>query len=190
MGLYHYTVDLTWPGPGSPGVNVWDIRQQALDPTAELQAAVNAIDTFYTSLTSAANFFARPYTAKGRNEAIEINSRTIEPVTGFTRSTSATTVSYSGLDQMIITIRTSLAARRGRGRKFIGPVAGSLMDSNGTPTSGALTTLQTAADALLTASLAGNGWAIGVYSSVDGLFRDATVMTARDYFASLRSRRD
>ena len=190
MGIYHYTVDLSWNGAGSPGVNVWDIRQQALDPTSELALAVDAIDAFYASVVSSGLIYPDGYRATGRNEAIEVNSSQIEAVPGFVHNQSGAGSDFSGLNQMIATIRTSSATRRGRGRKYIGPVAAETLDSDGTPTTGALSALQTACTNLVTASTANNGWAVGVYSSVDGLFRDMVQMTARNYFASMRSRRD
>jgi hypothetical protein len=190
MGIYQYAVNLNWNGPGAPGVNVWDIRQQALDPTSELQLAVNAIGAFYESLFVASTIFPDGYTANGSDEAIEVTTRQIEAVTGFTGAQSGAGADFSGLNQMICTIRTSSATRRGRGRKFIGPCNALTLDTDGTPTPGAVSDLQAACDGLISASTANNGWAVGVYSQVDGLFRDATAMTARNYFASMRSRRD
>ena len=189
MSLWHYTVDLDWSGPGSPGVNVWDIRNEGTLADEEVQSAVSAIQAFYTTLAGG-SILASPYTATGRDEAVEITTREVLPVTGFTTSTGVSDNAFSGLTQMILTLRTSSATRRGRGRKFIGPVSSACMGTDGTPTPAAVTQLQDAANTLLAASGGVNGWGLGVYSSVDGLFRDVTVMQARNYFVGLRSRRD
>jgi hypothetical protein len=190
MGIYHYAVRLSWNGPGSPGYNIWDIRQQAIDPTAELNSAIAAIGTFYGSIVGDAQVFPDGYSIQGPSEAIEVQDRSIEAVTGFTHGQSGAGADFSGLNQMIMTIRTSSATRRGRGRKYLGPANALSLDTDGTPTPGAVTSVQDAADALLASSTGAGGWAIGVYSSVDGLFRDAVQLTARNYFASMRSRRD
>ena len=190
MALWHYTVDLTWPGPGSPGVNVWDFRTDEPMLGGELQQAVDAVEAFYTSMITGGPVFPDGYSIAGRSEAIEINDRTIEPVDTWAVTQTGAEADFSGLNQMIMTIRTTSATRKGRGRKYIGPCNAATLGPDGTPITGSVTRLQTAATGLLTASQANNGWAVGVYSSVDGLFRDATQLSARNYFASMRSRRD
>jgi hypothetical protein len=91
---------------------------------------------------------------------------------------------------MVCTMRTSVATKSGLGRKFIGPLKASVCDTNGTPDSGAVTTVQGFCTALVAASTGLTLAAIGVYSPTYSIFRDVTVMTARDYLAVLRSRRD
>ena len=189
MALWHYTVNLSWVGPGSPGVNVWDIRTDTPDIGGNLQEAVDAIGAFYASLVLDA-IYPIGYVATGGTEAVEINTSEISPVDGFSSGEQAGVARHSGVAQMIATIRTTSATRRGRGRKFIGPVSTDTMDGDGTPSAVAVADLQSACTALVNSSLGAGGWAIGVYSSVDELFRDATQMQARNYFAALRSRRD
>jgi len=191
MGVYHYTVDLTWDGAGSPGANVWDIEAVAggSSEAANLQLATDAIEQFYDDLLTV-NFYPQSYTVTGRTEAVNIATSNIEPVTGWTQVTASTSQNYAGLLQMICTIRTISATRRGRGRKFIGPVDTTLTSTDGTPSSSAVGFLQAACDGLMASSTGAADWSIGVYSSVDLTFRTALSMQARDYFAALRSRRD
>jgi hypothetical protein len=190
MALWHYTVDLSWPGTGSPGVNVWDIRTDEGLPGDNLQEAVDAIKNFYASTLLAGALVPTGYRAVGRALAVEINTKQIDAVTGFTTNTNSSDPEFAGPLMLICTLRTSSATRKGRGRKFIGPAAQGTLDADGTPTTGAVTALQTACTELLAASTANSGWAVGVYSQTDGLFRDMVQMQARNYFAILRSRRD
>lgn len=192
MALLHVPIRLTWAGSGSPGVNVWDVRTTGGDagPSDDLEAMTDALETFYTDLM-AGDIFPGGYRASWDGTATSVG----EDPEFFTSPGWSVTESGPAdvappIAQMILTLRTTSATRRGRGRKFIGPVRPTIVQSDGTPTTAALGVLQAAATGLLAASNGFADGAIGVYSSVDGLFRDITAVQARDYFASLRSRRD
>jgi hypothetical protein len=92
--------------------------------------------------------------------------------------------------------RTTLAARRGRGRTFLGPLNVDAGSTDGTPSPGALSTINSAAAALIATSSETNDWAFAVYgqqsSGISGVkvARDITAQNVRDVFAVLRSRRD
>lgn len=192
MALLSVPVRLTWAGSGSPGVNVWDVRTTGGDPgpSDDLQAMTDALRVFYTDLM-AGDIFPGGYTASYGGTATSVG----ESPEFFTSDTWSITESGPSdvappIAQMILTLRTSSATRRGRGRKFIGPVRPTIVQADGTPTTAALGILQTAGNTLLAESEEFADGAIGVYSDVDGLFRDLVSVQARDYFASLRSRRD
>ena len=104
---------------------------------------------------------------------------------------------------VVVTWKTSIAARRGRGRTFLGPMGSGIMQTDGSITDANLTTIRTAAAALVTSSLGYANGAIGVYgvetprtddsvpySSLPHVFRDYTSSSVRDIFGIMRSRRD
>jgi len=104
---------------------------------------------------------------------------------------------------LVVTWRTTIAARRGRGRTFVGPLPTNAIQSDGTPSVSLLSTVGTAAAALSASSTALGAGAIGVwgYSAAKApgtvrdpadakVFRDFTGYGIRDLFGVLRSRRD
>jgi hypothetical protein len=104
---------------------------------------------------------------------------------------------------LVVTWRTEVAARRGRGRTFVGPLAPAVVATDGTPADTARSTLATAAAALVSSSQGFANGAIGVWgyqSAYTGegdrppgqprVLRDFTGSTIRDLFGILRSRRD
>lgn len=192
MATLHVPIRLTWAGSGSPGVNVWDVRTISDDTGTndDLQDMVDALEVFYTDLM-AGDIFPGGYRASFDGTATSVG----EDPEFF--NADSWTITESGpadiappIAQMILTLRTTSATRRGRGRKFIGPVRPTILQADGTPTTTAVGVLQVAGNRLLATSQSNVNGAIGVYSSVDSTFRDITQVQARDYFASLRSRRD
>lgn len=193
MTLYHLPVRLTFNGGGSPGVNIWDIRTTGTEPGStdvDLDEASQAIEDFYGVLF-AGDIFPGGYRADfdGVATTIEANPQFVTSAP-WANATGSSFASAPTSTQMIATLRTSSASRRGRGRKFIGPVGVSTVGTQGTPTPGAVATLQNACNGLIAFNDNFANGAIGVYSQVDQVFRDATSMQARNYFAVLRSRRD
>lgn len=192
MALYDFRVSLSGWGSGGPGMNVWNVRI-ADDPIGgvedQQENASLALKNFYTGISG---LFPTSYRATFNGELIDVATKEIGTISSWTVAGTSSGSGYGPtLAQLILTLRTSNASRRGRGRKFIGPCIAGAVEADGTPASGPLNTLQTAATALLNASQGSvNGWAIGVRSGVDNLHRDVTAIQARDYFASLRSRRD
>ena len=186
MATYSYGYTLTWPGAGSPGRNVWHFRTDIL---AGAQDCVDVIDAFYTAVL-ATNALAPPYGIRGDEQAIDVATQEIEPITPLNLLSSGPAVEYNPTGQIVCTKRTSSATRSGRGRVFLGPVRSSVTDVDGTPDTALLASLQTACNNLVSASAGLDGAAIGVYSKESGIFRDLIALQARDYMAVLRSRRD
>lgn len=192
MALFRFNVNLDWPGTGGPGINQWDLRTTgSADPegSADLDTLVSAIGSFYSAISAA--IFPAGYSYFSSEEAVEVaGASTVVPVPSFGQTVTGSDPMGPTANQMILTIRTSTATRRGRGRKFLGPVALNTIQSDGTPTQGVIGDVQSAADALVGTSQGFANGAVGVYSGVDGVFRDVTSMQCRNYFAVLRSRRD
>lgn len=204
MAVFRVPITLTWSGVGSPGVNVWHVR--CVDGPGstvqdELQSAVGAIHTFYDSIKS----YLAQTTVVTLGDIVKMDDST-SWTAGFTQINS--TASAGQAAPMLCTVigwRTSVAARRGMGRTFIGPLASAYVDTTGTPSASMITGIGTAAQTLITASLGSvNGWAIGVWGLVNpappgtppagylGLpreHRDIIAYKIKDKFGVLRSRR-
>ena len=194
-------IDGVWAG--GPGVNVWSIRTTGLfPPFDELDAALTALKTFYTSIAGLLRQGVKVHIGQDiveRDTAVDA-SRPVQEIA----STGGTSLAPPSL-QMCISWKTSLRARRAMGRTFIGPLNGTVIESDGTITSTALTTLTNAVTALKADSDTANGWALGVWGlESPGVYdsrgvlepgqphvhRDVTSFKIRDQFAILRSRRD
>lgn len=193
MTLYNFPVLLEWNGVGGPGQNIWDLRTTGDEPgstDADLDSLSDTIEQFYTDLLAAA-LYPQGYRASFMGEATTIGENpTVVTSPTWTVLQSGSTGISATATQGIITLRTASATRRGRGRKFLGPVAAGAVGSNGAPAPSVVSGMQAAADNLVAASTGFGNGAVGVYSDVDGVFRDLTGATARNYFAVLRSRRD
>ena len=192
MAIWTFPVLLTYPGTGGPGLNVWDLRTTAdADPPGdpEVDGLSAIILQFYQDLGG--SLFPQGYSAKFEGTATEVSSTPVAIQSPTWEALGSPDADMGpSANQMILTLRTTSATRRGRGRKFLGPVHVDTMQPDGTPTASALAALQGAGDSLVSSSEGFANGAIGVYSSVDQLFRDVVNVEARNYFAVLRSRRD
>lgn len=191
MALYRYIVDLTWAGSGSPGVNVFHMRTS--EPTfifEDVQVIVDALETFYQGL---AQFMPASVTVSGRGDIVENFNTTPEfkDVDGWSVAGGASNPAYAPLSSAIVVgWRTNSATRAGRGRTFISPLSQGTLDTNGTPTAGTVSSMQTIANALVSTSQGSPNGALGVWSESTATFRDVVSASVRDQFAVLRSRRD
>lgn len=203
MAIFRVPINITFPGAGSPGANIWHIR--TIDPTTSgelvnASALIGFIRTFYNTL--AAYFPATTVFSLG-TVTEEETSREIVPTMATVTGTGV--ASAPQLLALVVTWKTSIAARRGRGRTFVGPLATACMQNDGTPVATLVADANTAAQTLVNASLAGANGAIGVYGYQNAklpgkanlrnpddprIFRDFTGKAIRDLFGVLRSRRD
>lgn len=110
-----------------------------------------------------------------------------------TGASGGTTAPYAGPTGAVVNWLTNGVrnGRRVRGRTFVVPLSSAAFDSQGTLTSSVLTTIRTAATALVDSSTAPD---FGVYSrpvnGAGGAFYAATAARVPDLAAVLRSRRD
>lgn len=86
----------------------------------------------------------------------------------------------------IVSIKTNTRGPRGRGRIYLGPCAEDANDSGNLDPTG-MGVCQTAWNDLR-ASMALDGWSLGVYSRTYSTFAAATSVTVRDYIATQRRR--
>lgn len=203
MPVYRLSVNLQWNGPGSPGANVWHIRTVGSGALAleQLQDAADAIRTFYSSLAgdnvNAVQIFA-PGMIIDAEQAVEVESDQAATVDWQAISISASGNAAPPVLQIVVSWLTTIAARRGRGRTFLGPLNASVVESDGTPVPSAISMARDAAATLVAANDDDNGWAVCVWGlDVAGgapnsphVARDITGRKVNDRFAILRSRRD
>jgi len=201
MAIFRLPILLRWDDPGSPGANVWHFRTAGVAPAnEEIDGAVSSIRQFYQEIAtggsgrpfrSQMSFSADYVTDVENQEQREVDFETVQMQT--TGQADAPMVC-----QICVSWRTATAARRGRGRTFLGPLSGECLDENGTIKQSSLDIVNTAADGIATRNGLDNGWAVGVYglqnagTGPDGpkVLRDIKGHKIRDSFAILTSRRD
>jgi len=201
MTILRVPFNIAFPGAGSPGANVWHIRTVTGPGGAELAEAntlIGYIRTFYDAVKS---YIPSTTSISIGTVTEEITQREIIPT--FANVGGTGTGSSPQALALVVTWRTAVAARRGRGRTFVGPLSTAASSSDGTPDNAVRLAVATAATALVTSSMAYGNGAIGVYGydeakpqgeprdPSDGrVLRDYTGATVRDLFGILRSRRD
>lgn len=192
MSTYTFPVALEYPMPGGPGVNVWHLRTTGdeVPSTSDLESLSEIIQDFYQACSS---IFPDSYRAKYLGEATTIGAspQVDQSAPAWTVNGSAGSGGYLPVAaQMCLVMRTDSATRSGRGRKFLGPLASNGLEADGTPSNGTLSTIQTAATALVSSSEGFGNGAIGVYSPTTSTFRDLLGFTVANQYAVLRSRRN
>lgn len=204
MAIFRVPINISYPGTGGPGVNVWHCRTAgtAIDATTtgQLNALLGFLRTFYNTIASW--YPATTTITLGTCTTVDTQA---EAVGTFATVTGTGTGSAPQLLANVVTWKTTIAARRGRGRTFLGPLCTSAMQNDGTPAAAIQSDVAAAAGALVTASMGyGNGawgvWGFDVAKTpgvnnprnpADArVFRDFTGFKQRDLFGSLRSRRD
>ena len=201
MAVYRIPVNVTWTGPGSPGVNVFH-AESAISPAdpAGLQSIVNSINAFYATLCSATGgqVFASG-TSFTLGQVIDVDTQVAQTIS-WTTQTQANSgqADLPPTSQICVTWRTAVAARRARGRSFLGPLAVSAANSDGGIGSGVRTKVLGAATALVGASTSATNTSFVVRGLVaagtgpNGPRRGYLITGAAvgDQFAVLRSRRN
>jgi hypothetical protein len=202
MALYRVPATISWQGNGSPGVNVWSVRTGP-SPLGE--------GTLDGALAELASFYSGVAPALATDATVSIGQDIVDRETQEDASVPAQTISGSGgsggpgdVLQLVVSWRTSLRARRGMGRTFVGPLPDSAIVSGGGVALSVWQSVVDAAQSLVSASLEDNGWAFGVWGQQDlmrdatseqrrlapHVHRDITAASVRGKFAVLRSRRD
>lgn len=204
MPIFRVPINITFPGAGSPGVNVWHIRTVA-DPLAagelsQANAIIAFIRTFYNTIL--AHYPATTNLSLG-TVTEEGTSREIVPTMASLTGTGVGSAPQALA--LVVTWRTSIAARRGRGRTFLGPHVTADIQSDGTPSSSLVSDVNSASATLISSSMGFGNGAVGVWgysaaktpgkqnprNPADAReFRDYTGRAVRDLFGVLRSRRD
>lgn len=193
MPVLRCPVELKNTALPSSAYNIWHIRTTTagMDPGP----ALAALSTWYTAL--------KAYLATGTSVVFPTALVDVDTDTEQTIASVPATIAGTGTNAaapgLAVTFswKTTVRARRGRGRTFFGPLAQATGGSDGR-LSGPFLTTATAATNALVADSAGNtnGWAIGVYGQqTQGILepkvlRDITSYSIGPKFAHLRTRRD
>jgi hypothetical protein len=199
MAIVRIPVEIVIPGVPSACVNVWHARVETAGDlegggVEPFNGPLGALHTFYTAIK---NLYPTAGTITIPEQVVEVSTQEIMgtsdpiPVIG-------TTGSFMTSPGLAITVgwQTSIAARRGRGRTFIGPLKAGAVQDDGTVHETDKATLTTALTNLLNESKALNGWALGVWGQESAnnptpkVLRDFQGFTVAQKFAHLRSRRD
>lgn len=187
-------VSITGPALPTPGMNIWHARIGDGDGVQEddINQVAGWLNVFYGDISG---LYPAGNTISFDGEATEIGTATPQTLPQGAGWTVAGTGAADGLpaaDCLMVSWRTALATRRGRGRTFIGPVVKSAAEGNGTPEESNRSALQNAVDDLVATSAAAQpgGKAIGIWSPADAVLRDVLSGNVPNRFGVLRSRRD
>lgn len=191
MAIYRTTVSVSAPSINGTGSNTFHYRTTSLigEDEDELTTATQALFGAYDALRQ---FFPSGtiYTSDGRWQQIADPNPVAVQVTGWSTQADNNGPAAPSSTAQVITWRTALSAKSGRGRTFLGPVPATGVEANGTPTEGFRNSVRAAFDNLVDGSGVSFNGAFCVWSPTDNLARDFTGLTVPNEFAVLRSRRD
>lgn len=191
MGLFSATVRSSFPAGSGGGTNTWHLRTLSDDGSAtEINALMGIVKAFYEDLGPA---FPTAHTWTWDGTVTEVGTASpslLGGMTGWTQTGAGGASNYGGAAlQVCFSWKTTLATRRGRGRTFVGPLMNNAVEANGTLETTFLTGCRTAAQTLVSSSLADTNGAIVVWSELDQVGRDVVASSVTDQGAVLRSRR-
>lgn len=199
MAIYRIPVSITGGGLPSPAINVWHCRVETLGdleggPTSPYNGPLGALQDFYTRTKQD---YPGGMVIQVPNSIIDVDTQ--EETSDYTDLApiiaTGTNAAPRGL-AVTVSWKTSVAARRARGRTFLGPLSYTMLQTDGTIADAFRSTLIVELQDLLNKSTAVNGWALGVYGQQTAgiptpkVLRDFTAFSVADKFAHLRSRRD
>ncbi len=200
MTIWRLAVNLGYTDTtGGPGVNTWHCRDNSVIGNADLQPLVDGLHTFYDSITNGgttgSSGFQRNMTIS-LAEAVNVETSEVTAVDWDTITVPNVGASAPPVLAQIITWRSSVAARRGRGRTFLGPLSSAALEANGTPSEDVRSTILAAGNALISDFSGPDVGAFGIYGrqAAGGagahVLRDFVSCSVPNEFAVLRSRRD
>lgn len=192
MPSYAAQVDIDFPIGSGGGTNVWHFRT-GVDflPDDDINPIMGWVEDFYQAVAQVVPS-GTTFSWDGQIREILTSAPAYTPAaTGWSVTGTVQGSTYTAAaGQACVTWRSELASRSGRGRTFIGPLASTSVEANGTLSSNALLSLRNAASALVGQSNTNdNVGALGVFSRTDNLLRDIVGSSVTDQVAILRSRR-
>lgn len=190
MALYRAVVRLGFAIGSGAGTNTWHLRTLAEDPDGtDVAGLMDLVKTFYDA---AGDQVPSAYTWTWDGTVQQIATQEPHVVATSTPWTVLGNAAggYTGAPSMsVVTWRTELATRSGRGRTFIGPLAALAVETNGTLSPTGLAQLRNGATNLINSSVGFANGALVVWSETDQLARDFVAFSVTDQVAVLRSRR-
>lgn len=198
MSVVRIPVTLNWPGSGAPGINVFHLRTTEDWDTAGHDLIVDdALDVLATFVDAVYDIVAPVgFTWSLGENVVDVASSEARDFTVRSGATASTDTPAPHALAVVVGWKTTLAARRGRGRTFLGPCRKGLIDTDGTIEPGNLANIRTHADTFVasSSSIAGGSFAVWGQEAAGvpgvNVARDITSANVRDVFAVLRSRRD
>lgn len=191
MTIGYGVVTLNWDGNGSPGTNTWNMRTTGSDfaNAEEPEDLMGLVEDFYNGMKTILRT-GLVIAWDGVYHGLGIDQGDTKQFTPW-----SITVGGQGDDApeaiaCVVQWGSASGGRRGKGRTFLGPLNKSMLNSVGQLDPTFTAPVQTAADALVSASSGFANGALGVYSRVDNLVRDFTTATKSAKYGLLRSRRD
>lgn len=190
MPIYRMPVNISYPAPGSPGVNIWHVSTGS---TATYEAAavqMANVQDFYTAIR---DFYPTNVTLSWDGIATDVQTGDQVAGAGWSLIGSGGVAYLPLATALCVSWRTGTALRSGIGRTFLGPLSTGTMGTDGTPDTADLALARTASSALIAASIADRteeGLGLGVYSRTTQTLRPFVSARVRDQYAVLRSRRD
>lgn len=187
---------LVWTGfNGAPGYSILHFDTGSTGAAAGAQQAADMCKTFLTAIRANFNQVVK-IRPESSAEVINEDTGQITDIVSLTppaEEAGAATAGFSGVSGAVVHWTTDgfKNGRRVRGKSFLVPLASTAYDADGTLTSGAITSITTAANALIANNFTTN---LVVYSrptnGTGGAKFDVTGVRVPDKAAILRSRRD
>lgn len=189
MAIYRLAVNIVHPAVTGPAVNIWHMRTDGDVETSTADAAMGALEDFYSALTGqmAGGSIFRWL---GEMTTVGPDPVTVTPGTPWSVTTATSDFACPGPTAIMVKWGSASGGRNGKGRTFLSPVGLSHVNSNGRPATEALAAVASAAQGLLDWSMGDHGVSFGVYSRDDSLLRDFTSSSVLGKYAVLTSRRD
>lgn len=199
MSDYRFPVSISGPA-GGPFINVWHIHLADAQSTVQnIQTRVSAIRAFYASCAtnvSGVGSILAPNMTVSAEFVTDVSSQAQFAISWAALNTGAYGQVAPTRLALAVNWKTGTAARRARGRTFVGPLQTQVTSDFGVPPASVVTKLKAAADQLVSSSLNDDSGAIGVWGLVTPkgqptdphVLRDVTAATVKQKFATLRTR--
>lgn len=191
MVVGYINVVTTWGSTGSPGVNTWAYRTTGSDWAGQTENAglAGIVQDFYEAIQDTAFPDGVTISFDGLYHGLGTDEGDTLAGSGWSLEGGGGNPAPRALC-IVANLLGATGGRRGRGKKFLGPLASQVFDGDGNLSplwaggvAGELSNLVDASDSFA------NG-ALGVYSRLDNLFRDAVSSNVATNYGVLRSRRD
>lgn len=177
---------------GGTGTNTWHMRESGtgLGVHDHLNNIMGWVEDFYTAVQGSFDG-ATSFVFSGELLGLGAAEGDVQTVDPWTVAGADAGPSLPPANAVVVGWRTDSGGRQGRGRTFLGPMASSSAEADGTIKPAHLAGIRAGAAALVEESDSFDDGALGVYSREGGgVLRDFTSSRVRDTFAMLRSRRD
>lgn len=151
---------------GTQSVNVWHYRITNAAPVTEVSEAIAQLDTFYTAIAGVLG--VQTFTIGARCVTEDQSPNLI--IAGTSQIAVMTGSNYNVLSACaVLSLSSGIVGGAHRGRKYLGPLDGAAVQTDGRSVTGAdRTTLISAAGALLTPTASGS--VMGIWSRKNSTF--------------------